>query len=93
MPQAPSLGTEIVKRVAAQEEVDPLDLDPCLFDAIDPEALERIVAGTAGALKVEFTYHGYAITVDERGTVSLGAGPSAPSEDGHSTVADTSGHN
>lgn len=92
MTKPPSLGTEIVKRVAGQEGVDPLDLDPCLFDAIDPEALERIVAGTAGALRVEFSYHGYTITVDERGTVSLGSGPSAWLDEGSPSVAETSGH-
>lgn len=74
MARPPSVGTEIVKRVAAQQGVDPLDLDPPLYDAIDPEALDKLMNGSDGQLRVEFVYQGYTITVNRGGSVSLDGG-------------------
>lgn len=63
----------IVERVAALEGVDHSELDP-LFGAIDPDALDALV-GTTGhsdaALQIEFTYHGYDVTVTGEGVVHI----------------------
>lgn len=55
----------IVERVAALEEIDHTELDP-LYEAIDPDALDTLVETTGRSdspLQVEFTYHGYEVTV------------------------------
>lgn len=82
MAQPASLGTEIVKQVAEQKGVDPLELNPCLYDAIDPGALVGLVSGTDGPLRVTFSYHGYTITVDEGGTITVDERTTAESGDG-----------
>lgn len=68
---APSLA--IVKRIAALEGVDHTKLDP-LYEVIDSDALDRLV-GTAGqsdsTLQIEFTYHGYDVTVTDDGTIHV----------------------
>ena len=54
--------------MADAEGVDPIDLPP-LYDAIDPEALDRFVSQNGG--QIRFDYHGYTVTVDRRGVVDL----------------------
>ena len=53
------------------EGVDPVDLTPPLYDAIDTDALDKLVATTSTSpqadLDVTFTYQGYNITVADGG--------------------------
>lgn len=63
------IGSEIVERIADREGVDPVDLDALLYDVIDPDALEALISNTGDRHpqsnpRVEFTYYGYAVTVD-----------------------------
>jgi len=64
-----SICEAILSRVAEREGVDELDLDPPLFDVIDPDALESLFRGTRGM--VRFEYHGYDVTVDHQGRVDV----------------------
>lgn len=61
------VSTQIIEAVADCEGVDPLDLQPPLYEVVDPEALEALfgstVAGTERRGRIEFTYAGYRITV------------------------------
>lgn len=58
------LPVAIVERVAARENVDPLDLPP-LQGAIDTDALSALFATPGkGPDDVTFTYHGYRVTVE-----------------------------
>jgi hypothetical protein len=41
-PSDESLTTTVVRAVADAKGIDPLDLEECLHDVIDPEALERL---------------------------------------------------
>jgi hypothetical protein len=55
----------VVERVAGCEGVDHTELVP-LFDAIDPDALNKLVERDrekGSALRITFTYHGYDVTV------------------------------
>ncbi|MDZ5810964.1 HalOD1 output domain-containing protein [Halorubrum sp. AD140] len=58
---------EIVGKIADREGVDPVELTPPLFEAIDPDALGEIAAAppTAGQteVRVTFPYNGYEVTV------------------------------
>ena len=63
----------VSERVAACEGVDLTELVP-LYEAIDPEALNRLVEtsrSTDSALRIEFTYPGYDVTVTGDGVVHL----------------------
>lgn len=63
----------IVEQVAACEGVDQTELTP-LFEAIDPEALDKLVETRQrnGSLdRVTFTYHGYAVNVTGDGVAHL----------------------
>lgn len=67
----PSLA--VVERVANCERVRPTDLVP-LYETIDPDALDGLVDHrdrNAAALRIEFTYHGYDVTVTGDGVVHL----------------------
>ena len=62
---------QVVANVAQVSDTDALELPP-LYDAVDPEALETLVA-TLGHGEVSFDYAGYSVTVDSSGSVSLDA--------------------
>jgi hypothetical protein len=63
----------VIERVAAGEGVDQTNIAP-LYEAIDPDALDRLVEasqGDDGALTIQFTYQGYDVTVTGGGVVHL----------------------
>lgn len=54
---------ELLELVSSATGVDPLELPP-LFDAIDPEAVQRTLqSGAANATKVSFHYAGCEVVV------------------------------
>lgn len=70
-----SLINRIVMTVAETRGVDPLDLPP-LYDAIDPDALERLFTSsvsppTPSSIQVHFTYEGHEVTVHNDGDVTV----------------------
>ena len=64
-----SLMSEVVSAVASSEDVDPVAVEPALFEAVDGEALDRLFRETAG--HVTFEYDGYEVTVTSGGDVTL----------------------
>lgn len=67
-------STAVVESVAERVGVDPIDLDPPLYRAIDPDALDELLTslsanGEEGS--VSFTYLDFEITVRGDGTVHL----------------------
>lgn len=61
----------IVSRIADEEGVDPVALDP-LHSTIDTDALESLVAGDdAQPLRIDFQYHGYHVTVWGDGQIDV----------------------
>lgn len=86
MAKATPVGARIVQRIAAREGVDPFDLDGQLYDVIDADALDALTNGTDNrhprkTLHVEFSYHGYAVTVDGSGQVSIDEQPTPAESD------------
>lgn len=61
----------VIEHVAEHEGIDPLELSPPLHDVIDPDALDRLCAGTETSGLVAFSYCGYTVTVTTDGVVSL----------------------
>lgn len=67
----------VTRRVAEEKNVDALDLPP-LFDAVDPDALNALIA-TMGEGEVTFDYAGRTVTVAADGTVRVDGESGAPS--------------
>ena len=71
--EATAPSQAVVERVAACEGVDHTELVP-LYEAIDPDALDGLVAthlGNESALQITFTYQGYDVTITGDGVVHL----------------------
>lgn len=60
----------VLEVVAAVEGCDPTELDVPLYECIDPDALDALVASPLSR-RVRFTYHGYELVVDGDGTVTI----------------------
>ena len=67
-----SISERVVDAVADHDGVSPLDISPPLFDAIDPDALDRLFADGRTGVTVAFSYAGYRVTVRDGGRVELG---------------------
>jgi len=70
-----ALCERIVQKVADAEGVDPMALQPRLYDVIDPESLERLFKDSqrarASDLSVQFEYNGLIVQIDADGDISL----------------------
>ncbi|SDE72082.1 HalOD1 output domain-containing protein [Halorientalis regularis] len=71
-----SISYALVRKVAAEKEVDPAALTP-LHDVIDPDALESMFDDTGGSVlrngHVSFDYEGFTVEIDHERSVSLRA--------------------
>jgi hypothetical protein len=67
-------STAVIRAVAAHDGVDETELPP-LYDAVDPDALDALLASTRadgpGQASVTFEYAGHTVVVSGDGTVSL----------------------
>jgi hypothetical protein len=70
----------VVGRLAAATGVPAAALDPPLYDAVDPDALDRLSRNTRGTLT--FGYRGYRVTVDSEGRVAVAERDGSPSGGG-----------
>ena len=58
------LGAMILSEIAEQEDIDPIEVSPKLYTAIDTDALEALFFGeTDGPTRVEFTYAGHQVAI------------------------------
>jgi hypothetical protein len=66
-------STAVVEAVAERVGVEPTDLDPPLFRAVDPDALDELLSSLAtdDSGTVSFSYRGFDVAVDCDGTVTL----------------------
>lgn len=86
------ISTEVITSIADATDRNPADL-PALYDAVDPDALDRLVASLDETATVEFRYAGFRVTITRRGVtvtpesnyrrsdsvgLSLGTVPSVP---------------
>ncbi|MFP4625792.1 MAG: HalOD1 output domain-containing protein [Natronomonas sp.] len=63
------LSEEVVAAVANRENIDQMNLNPPLFDVIDPDALNSLFQGDSG--EVIFEFHDLRVAVDNAGNVTL----------------------
>jgi len=60
-----AVSLAVVEALAEAQDVSPLELDPPLFDAVDPEALDGLFAASDAIVegRIVFTVDGYEVTV------------------------------
>lgn len=63
-------SVRVVEAIADATDSDVFDLQPPLYDAIDPSALDQLV-DDGDAVSVRFEYQDHLVTVDGDGTVSI----------------------
>lgn len=71
-----AVSERVVESVAEVKGTTPLELNPPLFSAVDPEALDALVRGMVEvpgepAGRVEFSYCGCTVAVDANGTIDV----------------------
>lgn len=82
------VSTRVVEAVADRAGVDPLELRPPLYDVVDPEAIDALFEPTGSGSprrgRLEFTYHGYRITLTagDRRSVAVAEADSAERDHG-----------
>ena len=59
----------MVEKIARRSGVDPTELEPPLFDIVDPDALDALfdmpnTAATGGDVCISFRYNGYQVFID-----------------------------
>lgn len=70
---------DVVEAVAEAADESPLDLQPPLYDAIDPDALDAVIESLSRGrdetdARVTFSYAGYEVTVAADGSISVADG-------------------
>lgn len=63
------LSVAVITAVATREGVPAPELNPPLYDVVDPDALDSLFRNTSG--HISFNYYGYHVTVASDGTVDL----------------------
>lgn len=76
----------VVEKLAATEDVDPVEIEPPLYEAVDPDALDSLVESATGPLTVAFPYCGYVVRVDESATVTVTPVDQASNTDNESST-------
>jgi len=71
-----SVGVSIIRAVAAVSDVDPLSLQPRLYDVVDPDALEALLTAetASGSVQITFRFGSYEVTVRRGGEILVREG-------------------
>lgn len=72
-------GEQVVEAVAERESVDPVELTPPLYTAIEVDALDSLIAHAISrpdgtGIRIEFSYRGYDIAVEDDRTIEIHEG-------------------
>lgn len=65
----------VMTALAAAENTEPVRLTPCLFDVVDPDALEQLLQSGDEKTRVTFTYRDYVVEVWGDGTINVTEAP------------------
>lgn len=66
--------TAVVEAVAAEKGVNPLSLEPPLYDVLDPEALDSLYHSPSRVqtpLRISFSYADCTVTVHSEGDITV----------------------
>lgn len=62
-PTSQRVVLDVIERIARREGVDPLDLTPPLYDAVDPDALEALLSPPSRVQSVRFEYRTWSVII------------------------------
>ncbi|MBX0304197.1 HalOD1 output domain-containing protein [Haloarcula salinisoli] len=65
----PTVSERVIHTIADRDGISPLDISPPLFDAVDPDALDRLCGDSD--VTVAFEFAGYRVTVRDGSRVEL----------------------
>lgn len=65
-----TVSQRVTEALASEFGVDPIELEPPLYVAVDPDALDALFASTEGT-KVQFDYAGHSVVVHADGAVTV----------------------
>ncbi|MFC6864396.1 HalOD1 output domain-containing protein [Halomicroarcula sp. GCM10025817] len=65
MERISSLSSRIAERIAEREGIDPVELSPPLYEVLDVEQVARLVTKSNADVRVEFTYLGYRVAIED----------------------------
>lgn len=66
-----SIVVDIIETLSRAKGVDSRELHPPLFDAIDADALQRLIESSPGFRSLQFDYDGWTVVIDSDETVSV----------------------
>ncbi|MFC7140845.1 HalOD1 output domain-containing protein [Halosimplex aquaticum] len=64
------VSIDVIETIASVTDMDPLTMEPPLYEAIDTDALDSLYENGAVA-SVEFEYNGHTIRIDDEQTVTV----------------------
>lgn len=65
------ISERVIRAVASHEGCDPLELEPPLYDAINPESLDALFKRDTVDGRLTFEWQGYRIDVTANGSIDL----------------------
>lgn len=66
-----SVSTAVVEAISTAKEIDPVTNQFCLYDYLDPGALDALVASRDTEFTLTFTIDTHRVTVESTGTVTV----------------------
>jgi hypothetical protein len=69
-----AVSTAVVEAVSTASETPVFDLPP-LYDAVDPDALDRLISGAQTVGVTTFEYAGYLVTIHGDRTIDVSEAP------------------
>ncbi|MFC7020590.1 MULTISPECIES: HalOD1 output domain-containing protein [Haloarcula] len=71
MERISSLSSRVAERIAEREGTDPAELTPPLYEVLDVEQVDRLVTTSNADVRVEFTYLGYQVAIEDQGELEI----------------------
>lgn len=76
MERASPVSIRVIEKIAEREGIDPIEMRPPLYGAIDPDWLDEFPSKTTDSLEgragqITFTYKGYLVTVESSGHIEV----------------------
>lgn len=62
---------DILLAVADKKGIDPLELTPPLYEAVDPEALDKLLSDSSTIMNIHFEYNGFRVEVQSDFSITI----------------------
>lgn len=79
------MSYQIIEALAAVENRDALSMNPPLYEAVDPDAIDSLL-DTDDTVEVQFEYNGHTVTANSDGSISIDGVTHKTAEEGASST-------